>query len=1058
MFDSFARLVFVGLFVSLPMAGFAEETRLLRYPDIHEHTIVFCYGGDLYTASSDGTRVKQLTSFPGEEMLPKFSPDGQQIAFTAEFEGNKDVYVMSVHGGKPKRLTFHSAAEYVVDWQPDGKKVIFRSNGSSFSYRFNRLHAVPVQGGLPTVLELPEADLSSFSDLGDKVAFCRTSAETAFKGYRGGAVPNIWIYDFNQHQAELVIADDSINHHPMWMGDDIYFVSDRGEAKVLNLWVYDGKGKEAHQITFYKDWGVAWPSKGNGQIIFENEGRLCIYDLKARTVRRLEMEIPLPPNHLAATVKEVKDLISGAPALSPDGKKVILSARGELFYLEPEKDLIQNLTQTPGINERNPIWSPDGQRYAYISDASGEDQIVIRKDGGGPEPLTITHTAASRLKNLKWSPDGKKIGFADKQAAYYYVVLETQVIRKVFFDGYAGSAPFVTASWSPDSNWLVYSSGNPNGFSSIFLFSLKNGNTYRVTDEYAYCSEPQFDPDGRYMYWIADCQVHVEDSYWDGNHHRINPGKIVAATLQNEGPSPNAPVQEGPSDSRKSEPFPLRIDVEGLGQRITALPIEDSSYRDLVALKGRLIYLSEPAKGESAIKMFDLAESKESVLLKDAWFCEPSAHGDKIVYRAAGTIGILDIKPDQKAGDGQIDLSGLKLTVDCREEWKQMFNEAWRIQRDFFFDEKLHGVDWAAVRRKYAALLPHVASRADLNHLIAELFSELGQSHMEISGGDLPAIPKVQNGLLGIDLELDAGSHLFRIAKIYRRQLWDMDNRNPLTLPGMDIEPGNYLLAIDGTALKEGVNPDSLLVGKAGATVVLTVHDKPTFAGARTVKVVPAAYSEQQGDLLRYSDWVRSNMEKVNQATGGKVGYVHLPDTYIPGMESFFRYFYPQLDKQALILDVRFNSGGYPPIWMIERLNRKLIYYSHVPYGKAPIREPDPSFFGSKVCLANEWAESGGEVFAATFRLMNCGLLIGQRTSGTLASTGGSRLMDGGVVVYPAEGKENGKGEKVIENIGVSPDVEVINPPDDAIRGRDTQLEKAIEEVMRPLRANAGDH
>ena len=350
-----------------------------------------------------------------------------------------------------------------------------------------------------------------------------------------------------------------------------------------------------------------------------------------------------------------------------------------------------------------------------------------------------------------------------------------------------------------------------------------------------------------------------------------------------------------------------------------------------------------------------------------------------------------------------------------------------------------------------------MASRADLNDLIAKLFSELGQSHMEISGGDLPKIPKVENGLLGIDLELDAASHLYRIAKIYRGPFWDMDNRGPLTLPGMNIEPGNYLLAIDGTELREGVNPDSLLVGRAGVQVVLTVHDKPTLAGARTVKVVPAAYSERQGDLLRYDDWVRSNMEKVNQATGGRVGYVHLPDTYIPGMESFFRDFYPQLDKQALILDIRFNNGGYPPIWMIERLNRKLIYYSHVPYGKAPLKEPDPGFFGFKVCIANEWAESGGDVFAATFRLMNCGPLIGQRTSGTLASTGAARLMDGGVVVYPAEGKEDGQGGKVIENIGVSPDVEVINRPDDGIKGKDAQLERAIEEAMGQQRGNAGD-
>ncbi|MEN6312433.1 MAG: PDZ domain-containing protein, partial [Acidobacteriota bacterium] len=653
-------------------------------------------------------------------------------------------------------------------------------------------------------------------------------------------------------------------------------------------------------------------------------------------------------------------------------------------------------------------------------------------------------------------PDGKKIGFADKRAAYYYVDLETKAVKKVFFDAHLGSVNFVTASWSPDGNWLAYASGNPNWYGSIHLFSLENDKTYRVTDEYTHASEPQFDPEGKFLYWIADSRIHVENSYWDGGHYRIDPSIIVAVALQKEPMAPPAAAPESAPAARELKAVPIRIDVEELGQRIKALPIEDSSYRSLAALEGRLIYLSEPAHGESALKMFDLAAQKESVLLKDAWYAIPAARADKIVYRAAGTIGILDIKPGLKAGEGRIDLSGLNMTIDYGKEWRQIFDEAWRIQRDFFFDENLHGVDWAAMKRKYAALLPQVASRQDLNRLIADLFSELGQSHMEISGGDLPEIPKVHNGLLGVDLDLDQESRLYRIAGIYGGQTRDVDKRGPLTLPGMNIRRGDFLLAIDGTPLKEGVNPDSLLENKAGVAVVLTVHDKPASAGSRTVTVTPAEYSEQQGDLLRYDDWVWGNIARVSQATGGKVGYIHLPDTYVPGMESFFRFFYPQLDKQALIVDVRFNGGGYPPIWMIERLNRKLIYYSHFPHGKVPLREPDPVFGGALACLTNEWSESGGEVFAATFRQMDCGPLIGRRTSGCLASTGGYRLVDGGVLVYPAEGKQNGQGESVIENIGVSPDIDVINRPDDMIKNRDAQLERAVDEVMKQLRAR--DH
>ena len=456
--------------------------------------------------------------------------------------------------------------------------------------------------------------------------------------------------------------------------------------------------------------------------------------------------------------------------------------------------------------------------------------------------------------------------------------------------------------------------------------------------------------------------------------------------------------------------------------------------------------------------MFDMSGKKEVHLLKDAWYCSPAAQADALVYRTGGGIGILDIQPGQKNEDQPMDLSGLTMTIALRKEWRQIFHEAWRIQRDFFFDEKLHGVDWQAMKRKYEVLLPHVVSRRDLNYLLEDLFAELGQSHLEINGGDLPDIPQTRNGILGIDLELDPNTQLYRISKIYRGQDGNPERSSPLMQPGMNIKAGDYLLAIDGAPLREGINPDSLLENKAGATVALTIHEKPAMAGARTVKVKAAEFSGHYGDILRYTDWVLNNMGKVNRATGGKVGYIHIPDTYYSGMESFFRYYYPQLDKQALIMDIRFNSGGYPPYWMIERMNRKLLYYSHLPHGKASIKEPDPGFFGAKLCIANEWAESGGEVLAAAFRLTNCGLLIGRRTSGNLASTGGFRLIDGGSVVYPAEGKQNDIGESVIENAGVFPDIDVSNRPDEVIRGGDPQLERGIQEIMSKLEVKEKGH
>jgi tricorn protease len=1042
------------IIVLFGLPGAAAETRLLRYPDIHKNRIVFGYGGDLYVSSTTGKSVRRLTDFPGEELLPKFSPDGEQVAFTAEFAGNKDIYVISVHGGKPKRLTFHPAAEHVVDWHPDGKRIIFRSNGSSSSFRFNRLHAVPVQGGLPAVLELPEAESSGFNDAGDKVAYCRTSVDALlFKRYRGGMAPAIWTYDFSTRQAELVIADGSINHHPVWMGERIYFISDRGKTREQNLWVYDCNSKSVRQLTFFKEWGVRQPSKGGDEIIFENEGGLRVYNTSNGTLRSLHIEVPGASVRPATRTIDAKEFISGSPVLSADGKKVILAARGDLFLLDPENKLSRNLTRTPGANERYPVWSPGGQRFAYISDCSGEDQVYIQDEDGGHALLQLTHCIASRLGALSWSPDGKKIGYADQRACFYLIDIERRETKKIFFNAHLGSEKFVSASWSPDSRWLAYASGNPNWFSSIWLYSLENGKACRVTDEFVHSTSPQFDPGGRYLYWIAAGQVNVEDSYWDNNHHLVDPTTVVVATLQNDMLSPFSPGRENEADNKEPLPFPTRIEVEGLGQRVTALPIEDSNYSNLLALKGKLIYQSDPSRGEASIRMFDMGAKKETLLMKEAWYYSPAAHADALVYRAAGAIGILAIGADQKAGDVQVDLSDMKMTIDCRKEWRQLFHEAWRIQRDFFFDEKLHGVDWQAMKRKYEALLPFVASRRDLNLLLEDLFSELGQSHVEINGGDLPEISRTKNGLLGIDLELDGNSQLYRISKIYRGQNWDPERSSPLTLPGMNIKAGDYLLAIDGAPLREGLNPDALLENKAGSMVALTISGEPSLAGSRTVMVKAAEFSEQYGDILRYNDWVLDNLEKVRRASGGKVGYIHIPDTYYPGMESFFRYFYSQLDKQALIVDIRFNSGGYPPDWMIERLNRKFGFYSHLPHGKAALKEPDPVFTGRKVCIANEWAESGGDLFAAAFRQWNSGLIIGRRTSGNLASTGGFRLIDGGVVIYPGEGPQDGQGENIIENSGIAPDIDVMNRPDEVIRGGDPQLERSIDEVMKELKA-----
>jgi tricorn protease len=1031
----------------------AAETKLLLQPDIHRNKIVFCYGGNLYTSTIDGKQIKQLTSFSGEECLPKFSPDGKLVAFTAEFEGNVDVYVMPVTGGKPKRLTYHQLKDLVVDWHPDGEKILFRSIRSSFSYRFKRLHMVSAAGGLPEVLDLPEGELASYNHIGDKIAFCRTSLEKMpqWKRYRGGMAPNIWTYDFKNRKAELVIADPSVNQYPMWMGDSIYFLSDRGKNKEQNLWVYNRKSRKVRQITFHKDWEINSASQGDDQIVYECGGRLYVHNTISGKTRALKINIPLPKNHLATEVKNVKNQL-GSISISPDGKAVIIEAGGDLFLINPKTNHTRNLTNTPGATEKSPKWSPNGKYYAYISDNSGEDQIYICAiNEQGKRSRRLTDCIKSRLSRLSWSPDSRKIGYSDHRSTYYFIDIETKVSRKVFFNKFNGTDIFVSAAWSPDSRWLAFSNSNQSRFGSIYLYSLENGKTHQVTSDFTHDDYPQFDPEGRYLFWITGHEINVENSYWDRNHYMVNPSKIIIATLQKDMLAPFSDEGEYKRAKIGKNPFPLQIDIDGLGDRITSLPVKNARLTDLTAIKGKLIYKSEPSGGESTIHMFDMDAQKESVLLKDAWYCVPAAKADKIIYRSHKQIGVLDIQPDQKAGDGLLDFSGLKVTVDYKKSWKHMFDEAWRIQRDMFWDENMNGVDWLVIKKRYDTLVPFVATRKDLNHLIERMFAELGHSHVELYGGDFPEIPKEKNGSLGIDLVWDAACQRYQISKIYKGQNWNPHRISPLTLPGMNIKEGDYLLSIDGTHLEKTVNPYALLVNKAGKTVSLTIHTKPTVEGSRIVKVKPVLVPEEDLNFLRYNDWVLSNIEKVNKASGGKIGYIHIPDTYMNGMESFFRYFHPQLHKQALIVDVRFNSGGFAPYWMVERLNRKMIYDWHLSHGKASLCDPDPGFFGPKVCIANEWAESGGDMFVESFRQQDSGLIIGKRTAGSLSSNGGFHLMDKGVIVYPAMGPYNRHGKFFIENKGVSPDIEVCNRPDDMIRGRDAQLERGIKEIMKKL-------
>lgn len=1052
-----SRLTTLAVSLVLLLSDQATATKLLRHPDIHDDRIVFTYGGDVFTASVTGEGARRLTDTPEEETRLKLSPDGQMLAFSAHRDGNTDVYVMPIDGDDERRLTFHPADDEVIDWSPDGESIVLRSSRSSFSYRFNRLHIVPLGGGLPRALDLPEAEQASFSNTGDKLAYCRTSTEELnFKGYRGGSVPDIRIYDLNTLISRPIVDDGSVNHHPIWHGSSIYFVSDRAGNKVQNLWRYRLDTRQVDQVTFSDDWNVRWPSKGKNRIIYELGGELYTLALTDSSAQPIKMEIDIPPTILKPrTIDPIKAQFRHDNAISPDGQWVISCIRGELILIESRTGQSVNLTQTSGARERGATWSPDGRSFAFISDLGGEEQIYLQDIERSQPARQVSSCSRQRLFRLRWSPDGSKIGYSDHRSTYYFIDLNTMKTTKVFFDEYNGGNVVADAFWSPDSQWLVYDCHLANRLRAVHLYNLGSDRSYQVTEGLTddYC--PQLDPKGRYLYWISDRKINFElvDIGNTGYYYCANPSVIMASSLLEE--TPPALSRQMPSSERydvSSAGF-LEIDMKGLEDRAVPLPVGDSSLDDLRALDEKLVYTSTPHGGSSSVRMLDLLEQEDHLLMENAHSFQLAGGGVKILYSMDNGPSVLDLRPDQDSEEGMLDYSKVEITIDLRQEWAQIFNEAWRVQRDLCFDDDLHGVDWIAVRAKYEKLLPFVASRVQLNHLIEDMYSELGYSHTEISGGDVDAADQSNNdGVLASDLRWDEERSAYQITRIYPRLRWEAEPTSPLDQPGIKVREGDYLLAIDGVRLAEDLSPFSLLSNKVGQDVALTIASETDMRREHTVTVQPVSFSQDEDSSPRYHDWVKGNMEKVRESSGGRVGYIHLQDTYFPGIESFIRYSYPQVDKDAFIIDARFNSGGYAPSFMIQLLNQSKEFIWALPHGKAPITDPDVTWNGPKACIVNEWTESGGDMVASAFRQRIGGTVIGKRTAGNLSSARGIYLIDKGIATWAASGSVDEQGMPVIDNVGIEPDIEVENLPQDVIDGRDPQLDHAIEILMREIK------
>jgi tricorn protease len=1035
------------------------DARLFRYPDVSATSIAFTYGGDVWIVPKAGGVATRLSSPRGEETWARFSPDGASLAFSGNYEGNTDLYVMPATGGEPVRVTHHPSPDRLMDWYPDGRSLLFASPMRSERARYFQLHRVGAGGGLPERLPPRVAEYGAISPDGKTLAFTpfppMQGSPRDWKGYRGGSAPDIWLFDLATQASKNVTRSPANDTYPMWRGRTLYFLSDRDERTRYNIWAYDSDRGTVRQVTRYTDQDVTFPAIGPTEIVFQAGGRLHLLDLATEQVKEVPVKIVGDFASLRPRTERVAALVQNA-SISPTGQRVALEGRGELFSLPAEFGPVQNLTRSSGVAERTPAWSPDGKQIAYWSDRSGEYELTVRPaDGSGAERTVTSYGPGFRYRPY-WSPDGKKIAFVDQTMTIRIVEVGTGQTVAVDQGEYLMEDKLAAfwPSWSADSRWLAYTRDRgpnvrPGANSAIHLFDTRTGQRHQVTSGYFSDYQPVFDPEGRYLFFLSTRTLNPIYGDLDNTWIYANTTNVVAVPLRAGVASPIAPkndVEQAPRDSSAGG-GPVDIDLADFERRLVILPPKPGSYGYLQAVPGKLLYLKRPrtgaAEGErSSIVAYDLRERTEQTLLDDATAFGVSADGKRMLVSSNRRFAIVDVKPGQKA-DKPLRTDEIEMTVDPRAEWRQMVTEVGRIYRDFFYDRKLHGVDWPAIRARYAKLLEGAVTRWDVDFVIGELIGELRSGHTYRSGGDVETPAQRNVGLLGVDWSVENGA--YRIQRIVDGAGWDSEVRSPLARAG--VKAGDYLLAVNGMALDPARDPWAPFEGLAGKTVELTVNDRPTADGAR--RVIVETMSEES--RLRHLSWVESNRARVHDATKGRVGYIYVPSTGLDGQTELVRQFRGQFEKDALIIDERWNTGGQIPDRFIELLNRPALAFWAVRDG-ADWRWPPGGHFGPKVMLINGWSGSGGDAFPFFFKEAKVGPVIGERTWGALIGLSGNpTLMDGGSITVPTFRMYSVRGEWFPEGHGTDPDIEVLDDPTEQARGRDPQLERGIAEALRLL-------
>jgi len=1019
------------------------EMRLMRFPAISGDRYVFTHAADLWIANVDGGYARRLTSHPGSEQFARFSPDGKTIAFTASYDGNTDVYTIPVEGGEPKRITYAPESDNLIGWTPDGK-IAYKSGNGSFGGFMPRLWIVDAKGGFPTSTPVMEIDQGTFSPDGNALAYNRMGSHAFnWRRYRGGTQGVISFFDLKTLAYSEIPHGKENSWFPMWVGKSVFFISDKNQGTV-NLYRYDIDSKRVEQITRYADAAIAWRSTDGKRIVFERDGYLWTYTIAGGKIDKLNPQVEGEKLAARPSLKKLGNQISTI-SISPSGARVAVEARGEIFTLPAKSGEIRNLDESPGSRQRFPVWSPDGKTIAYISDATGEFELYTVPQMGGT-PTQITTGGRHMFTNLEWSPDGKYITTMNMDTEVHLIELATKKVTRLT-RGMQNAY-----DWSPDSAWIAYLEAGDNLFSAIWLYEVATGKRTKITEGFYRDDLVSWDLSGKYLYLISGRTYQPQQSGFEfamqtGDSQRIY---VLLLTKAQTNPLRPPPDEEGAEKPKPDADKKVKIDFDDIEDRLLPLPLPVGSYPFIVGLENAVLYFSG-----GMLNKFDL-NSRQSEVLSAEPIPGPlrlsfNPGRTKMAYYAAGTLGIANVAPGFRIGAGRVDTNNLEAWVDPKLEWRQIYNEAWRYMRDHFYDPALGGIDFEARAKHWENLLPYVAHRADLNYVLGLMMGELGTGHSYVGGGDMGQIPPpVPVGALGAEYER-VGNYV-RLSKIFKGDGFVEGERGPLREPGVDVKVGDYLLAIDGKPVRGNMNPDQLLVGKVGKPVRITVNSRPDDTGAKTYVVRPLSNDQN----LRYIDWVEGNRKKVAALSGGRIGYMHVPNTSTEGFIGFLKGWFSQSDKQALVIDERWNGGGDIAWYMVEFLSREMVGAVKGRSWDRILTYPWQTPFGPKAMLINGYAGSGGDLFPWMFKKAGLGPLIGERTWGGLVGIdGGAQLVDGGTFTAPAFGLYDGRtGEWIAENVGIDPDIRVDLRPDLLAKGEDPQLERAVQYLLEELKKN----